>query len=51
MKTIHDYLDIMCGGYKSPLYNMITKSRCSACMTICGRMLYISIEMILGGKY
>lgn len=50
MKTIHDYLDIMC-GYKSPLYNKITNSHCSVCMTVCGRMLYISIEMILGGKY
>ena len=51
MKTIHDYLNIICGGYKSPLYTMLTNYHDPARLTICGRMLYISVEMIFGGEY
>lgn len=52
MKTLHDYLKVMCkGDYSSLLYTMPKSPFDPIHLTTCGCMVYISIKMFVGGKY
>lgn len=52
MKTSQDYLKAMCrNDYSSPLYIMPESPFEPIRFTTCGRMLYISIKMIMEGEY
>ena len=52
MKTLHDYLKAICeGDYSSPLYTIPKSMFEPTHLTTCGRMLYISVEMLVGGEY